>query len=101
MSSSEDYANASERYTLQERQSLRDMINERADIAHGTLGGPRDWGWTDNIMNFTEDLALTPSVLSKEGYKMLLLPLEEMPLHINEVSAISSSIAIWRLELGK
>jgi hypothetical protein len=101
MSSSEDYANVSERYTLQERQSLKDIINERADIGHGTLGKTRDWGWIDNIMNFTEELVLTPSVLSKKGYNLLLLPLEEMPLHINEVSNISSSIAIWRLELEK
>jgi len=101
MSNSLEGHSVTYRYTLQERQALVDTIYELSDTKYNTLGKTRDWGWVDDLMDFTEDLALTPEVLSKEGYKLLLLPLEEMPLYLNETSDITRGVAIWRLEIGK
>lgn len=47
------------------------------------------------------DFWLSPMTLTKEAYSLLLEPLENMPLHINDSDVHMLSVAVWRLKCAR
>jgi len=44
---------------------------------------------------------LSPKTISEEAFRLCLLDISEMPLHVNDALLQARSVAKWRLELGK
>jgi len=88
-----DELTLNDQYTHEERMELAAMYQR-------TVTTPKlDHLHTTELCKY--DYWLSPVTLSKKEFDMLLEPLENMPLYINDDSTNKQVIAAWRLKCAK
>ena len=102
-------------YTLEELELLRDMLIEadRQDLQSTIesklkhyIGQTVDWARPAITDTLTKTLANRVNFLENTLYKMIgpaamLIPLEQVPLYINDPDICIRTTAAWRLKIGK
>lgn len=86
-----------EPYTLEERKMLCEIITR--EINKEYMDGT--WGYMGDVMQFEDDYAFTPSNLTPPAFVTCMIPLEDMPLHINSEDTFVRGVSLWRLQIGK
>jgi hypothetical protein len=82
-----------ERYTREERVELAVMFQTTVAVKK------YDHLSTELLAEY--DYWLSPGTITFEGFAMLLEPLENMPLYVNDEKMDKQTIAIWRLKCAK
>lgn len=99
-----------ERYTSKQIDSIWERTDERSGLSDGSYVGTLDWVHVENVLRYCEQLRTgNPDNIIRELPKvgpklvlytlianMLVMPLEDAPLHMGD--HLLGGIAAWRLE---
>jgi hypothetical protein len=97
-----------EPFTHEERKQLEtfvftecDEVWRKAHEEKWRVGAMGTWGYTGGVMQFNPAITFTPENLTQNGFNVCALPLEEIPLHINDDDPYVRAVVKWRLSIGK